>query len=177
MDNAIGVGLVTFCRRESLKLFLDCEFTQLNKDTKLISLALVAESGQEFYVELLDTYGITDCSEFVIEHVLPQLNSSLHGQTLLDAQASLSRFLERFEGRIEIYTDAPDWDWDFFCDLAYVNHHWPARVMNRPTNLTTLFSKANTDALLEVELPDLPHHALLDARILAMLYKGLASVS
>ncbi|EJN25447.1 hypothetical protein PMI36_01707 [Pseudomonas sp. GM79] len=160
-----------------LKLFLDCEFTRLNKDTKLISLALVAESGQEFYVELLDTYDVTDCSEFVIEHVLPQLNPSLYGQTLAEAQASLSGFLACFDEALEICTDAPDWDWDFFCDLAYVDHHWPAHVMNRPTNLTTLFSKANTDLLQDMELPDLPHHALLDARILSLLYKGLASAS
>jgi len=39
-----------------MKLFLDCEFTQLNQSTKLISLALVSESGDEFYVELTDTY-------------------------------------------------------------------------------------------------------------------------
>jgi len=160
-----------------LKLFLDCEFTRLNKNTQLISLALVAESGQEFYVELLDTYGITDCSEFVIEHVLPQLNPSLHGQTFAGAQTSLSGFLARFDEMLEICTDAPDWDWDFFCDLAYVNHRWPAHVINRPTNLTTLFSKAHTDTLQDVELPDLPHHALLDARILALLYQGLASAS
>jgi hypothetical protein len=38
-----------------MKLFLDCEFTQLNQSTKLISLALVAETGTEFYVELTDT--------------------------------------------------------------------------------------------------------------------------
>ena len=158
-----------------MKLFLDCEFTRLNKDTKLISLALVAESGQEFYVELLDTYDVTDCSEFVIEHVLPQLNPSLHGQTLAEAQAALSGFLACFDERLEICTDAPDWDWDFFCDLAYVDHRWPAHVINRPTNLITLFSKVSTHALQDVELPDLPHHALLDARILALLYKGLAS--
>lgn len=41
-----------------MKLFLDCEFTQLNKDTKLISLALVTQTGEEFYVELSDTYTI-----------------------------------------------------------------------------------------------------------------------
>ena len=39
-----------------MKLFLDCEFTQLNQGTKLISLALVSEAGDEFYVELTDTY-------------------------------------------------------------------------------------------------------------------------
>lgn len=158
-----------------MKLFLDCEFTRLNKDTKLISLALVAESGQEFYVELLDTYGVADCSEFVIEHVLPQLNPSVYGQTLVEAQASLSGYLACFDESLEICTDAPDWDWDFFCDLAYVDHRWPAHVMNRPTNLITLFSEANTVALQDVELPDLPHHALLDARILALLYNSLAS--
>mgnify|MGYP006318833311 CR=1 FL=1 len=97
-----------------MKLFLDCEFSQLNKDTKLISLALVAESGEEFYVELSDTYDLSDCSDFVIEHVLPQLNPSLHGQTLTEAQAALSGFLACFDERLEICTDAPDWDWDFF---------------------------------------------------------------
>ncbi|WP_411960632.1 hypothetical protein ACK3BE_09210 [Pseudomonas mandelii] len=158
-----------------MKLFLDCEFTRLSKDAKLISLALVADSGEEFYVELLDTYGVADCSEFVIEYVLPQLNPSLHGQTFAEAQASLSGFLACFDEMLEICTDAPDWDWDFFCDLAYVDHRWPAHVINRPTNLITLISKVSTNALQNVELPDLPHHALLDARILALLYKGLAS--
>jgi hypothetical protein len=158
-----------------LKLFLDCEFTRLNKDTRLISLALVAESGQEFYVELLDTYDVTDCSDFVIEHVLPQLNPSVYGQTLVGAQAALSGFLARFDEVLEICTDAPNWDWDFFCDLASVDNHWPANVMNRPTNPITLFSKVSTNALQDVELPDLPHHALLDARILALLCSSLAS--
>ena len=160
-----------------MKLFLDCEFSQLNKDARLVSLALVAESGQEFYVELLDTYDVTDCSEFVIEHVLPQLNPSVYGQTLVEAQASLSGYLAHFDEILEICTDAPDWDWNFFCDLAYVHNRWPAHVINRPTNLTTLFSQAITDALQDVELPDLPHHALLDARILALLYQGLAPAS
>ena len=158
-----------------MKLFLDCEFSQLNKDTKLISLALVAESGEEFYVELSDTYDLSDCSDFVIEHVLPQLNPSLHGQTLAGAQSALSGFLACFDEPLEICTDAPNWDWDFFCDLAYVDHRWPAHVINRPTNLIMLFSQAHTDTLQEVELPDLPHHALLDARILALLYNSLAS--
>lgn len=37
-----------------MKLFLDCEFTQLNQNTKLISLALVSEVDDEFYIELTD---------------------------------------------------------------------------------------------------------------------------
>lgn len=100
------------------------------KDARLVSLALVADSGQEFYVELLDTYDVTGCSEFVIEHVLPRLNPSVYGQTLVEAQTSLSGFLACFDESLEICTDAPDWDWDLFCDLAYVDHRWPAHVMN-----------------------------------------------
>jgi hypothetical protein len=56
-----------------MKLFLDCEFTQLSTQAKLISLALVAENGRELYVELLDTWRPENCSDFVIEIVLPQL--------------------------------------------------------------------------------------------------------
>ena len=44
-----------------MKLFLDCESTQLNQDTKLISLAFVSEAGDEFYVEMTDTYEVEDC--------------------------------------------------------------------------------------------------------------------
>lgn len=39
-----------------MRLFLDCEFTELSEQAKLISLALVAEDGSEFYVELLDSW-------------------------------------------------------------------------------------------------------------------------
>lgn len=56
-----------------MRLFLDCEFTELSAAAKLISLALVAEDGREFYVELLDTWQEEDCSDFVKEIVLPQL--------------------------------------------------------------------------------------------------------
>lgn len=47
-----------------MRLFLDCEFTQLTAQAKLISLALVAEDGREFYVELLDSWRLEDCSDF-----------------------------------------------------------------------------------------------------------------
>ena len=161
-----------------MKLFLDCEFTQLNRDTKLISLALVSEAGDEFYVELTDTYATHDCSDFVIQNVLPQLDVSLHGQTLSKAQTSLLAFLTNLDGLLEICSDAaPDWDWDFFCQLAYVNHRWPAQVINRPTNLLHLFRHLVADEVGNVAFPELPHHALLDARLLVDLYCRLTAGS
>lgn len=160
-----------------MKLFLDCEFSQLNLDTKLISLALVSEAGHEYYVELKDTYVTVDCSDFVIQNVLPQLDLARHGQTLVEAQTSLLAFLSNLEGPLEICSDAPEWDWDFFCQLAYVNHRWPANVANRPTNMIVLFRHLEADDIDNVTLPELPHHALLDARILADLYRRLTDGS
>lgn len=160
-----------------MKVFLDCEFTQLNRDTKLISLALVSEAGHEFYVELTDTYQVADCSDFVIQNVLPQLNLPVHGQTLVEAQASLLAFLGGLEGLVEVCSDAPEWDWDFFCQLAYVNDRWPINVANRATNLILLFRHLEADDIGDVTLPELPHHALLDARLLADLYRRLTAGS
>lgn len=160
-----------------MKVFLDCEFTQLNRDTKLISLALVSEAGHEYYVELTDTYLVGDCSDFVTQNVLPQLNLPKHGQPLVEAQTSLFAFLGSLEGPLEVCSDAPEWDWDFFCDLAYVNNRWPAHVANRATNLILLFAHLEGDDIGDVVLPELPHHALLDARLLADLYRRLATGS
>lgn len=160
-----------------MNLFLDCEFTQLNRDTKLISLALVSEAGHEFYVELTDTYQVANCSDFVIQNVLPQLNLAEYGQTLAEAQSSLLAFLSDLEGPLEVCSDAPDWDWDLFCQLAYVNNRWPANVANRSTNLILLFRHFEADDIGNVTLPELPHHALLDARLLADLYRRLIAGS
>ncbi len=82
-----------------MKLFLDCEFTQLNRDTKLISLALVSEAGHEYYVEITDTYQVADCSDFVIQNVLPQLNLPDHGQPLVELKPHCSLSLATLKAR------------------------------------------------------------------------------
>ena len=159
-----------------MKIFLDCEFTQLNRYSKLISLALVSESGEEFYVELTGSYSVEDCSDFVIQNVLPQLDPLRYGQSLVEARASLRKFLGCFDEELEVCSDAPHWDWQLFRDLVSVDHQpWPLHVMDQPTDLTILFNQVSAEALEQVELSDLPHHALLDARMLAKLFRILAS--
>jgi hypothetical protein len=160
-----------------MKLFLDCEFSQLNQESKLISLALVSETGEEYYVELTDTYLVDDCSDFVIQHVLPQLDLQRHGLSMIDAQASLRKFLNDFDDPLEVCSDAPEWDWGFFCQLADANHRWPSHVANQPTNLIQLLRYLDADDIADVALPELPHHALLDARVLAGLYQLLSSAN
>lgn len=101
-----------------MRLFLDCEFTQLSKQAKLISLALVSEDGREFYVELLNAWREEDCSDFVKDIVLPQLWGESHSLPIIEAREALLKFLVSFESELEIVTDAPDYDWELFCELA-----------------------------------------------------------
>lgn len=145
-----------------MKAYLDCEFTQLSPAAKLISLALVSEDGREFYVELLDSWSTDDCSDFVIEVVLPQLGGGAYAMPMMAARDELLAFLEVFTEMVEIVTDAPQYDWELFCELAYFDGRWPGNVRSTPTDATTL------NALNDGE--PLPHHALLDARIIAGMF-------
>lgn len=150
-----------------MKVVVDCEFTQLNPDSKLISMALVAEDGRELYFELNDNYTISDCSEFVVERVLPQLTGDQDLMSTEDARNRLLGFLAKFDG-VDIMSDAPAWDWDFFCSIAYHQGKWPNNISNRPVNLIDLY---NEKGIQTDDAPELPHHALLDARMLMHYYK------
>lgn len=145
-----------------MRLFLDCEFTRLNADAKLVSLAMVAEDGREFYVELLDTWRAEDCSEFVLKVVLPQLWGGVHALPVFEARKELLEFLASFDEVLEVVTDAPQYDWQLFCELVYDDGHWPRIVRNFPTDATTLSPTSEGE--------ELPHHALLDARIIAGMF-------
>ncbi|MEE4305660.1 3'-5' exoribonuclease [Pseudomonas alliivorans] len=145
-----------------MRLFLDCEFTRLSAQAKLISLALVAEDGREFYVEVIDAWREDDCSDFVKEIVLPQLWGGQYAMPLIEARSALLRFLATYDEEIKLVTDAPIYDWELFCELAYDNGRWPKNVRNYPTDATTL-SPTSDGAVL-------PHHALLDARIIARMF-------
>jgi hypothetical protein len=145
-----------------MRLFLDCEFTQLSSAAKLISLALVAENGREFYVELQDTWQPCDCSDFVKDIVLPQLWGESYSLPIVQARVSLLGFLTSFKNEVEIVTDAPEYDWELFCDLVYEAGRWPRIVRNFPTDATTLVPTSEGE--------ELPHHALLDARIIAGMF-------
>lgn len=149
-----------------MKLFLDTEFTGLHRDAKLISLALVAETGEEFYVEMADGYGVEDCSDFVVETVLPQLDLQRHGQTIAEAKALLQKFFLSFDVTLQVCSDAPAWDWHFFCQLAQVDGRWPENLLVEPTDLSEMCSGAALTIEIENLLVEPPHHALDDARLM-----------
>lgn len=158
--------VMVIVRMESMKVFLDTEFTGLHRDAKLISIALVAETGEEFYVELTDEYGKEDCSDFVVKTVLPQLDLQRHGKTLADAKEQLQKFFHRFDVNLQICSDAPEWDWKFFCYVAQTGSEWPSNVLATPTDLSNMVGNAVLNSDIERLLVEPPHHALADARLM-----------
>ena len=148
-------------RMTTHRIYLDTEFTNLNRYTcKLISLALVVPSGPEFYVELTDACEEGDCSDFVREIVLPQLDQAAYGRTTEQARIELLGFLHRLS-QVEIISDAPYWDWPMLMWLAG-HAGLPANVEQQPGLLSIDFDADYSGA-------EPPHHALQDARLLAAL--------
>lgn len=94
--------------------------------------------------------------------VLPQLWGAEYAMPIIEARAALLRFLATYDEELEIVTDAPAYDWELFCELAYDDGKWPQNVRNFPTDATTLTATNDGE--------ELPHHALLDARIIASMF-------
>jgi hypothetical protein len=149
------------------RLYIDTEFTQLNSARQLISLALVDAHGHEFYVEINDTWTEQDCSDFVKEIVLPQLDLSALGLPVQQARSALKAFLASL-GTVEVIGDALAWDWPLFLELLGPD--------GLPANVLGCREIAPESLGLSVDLQQLlasaPHHALLDARILAEIYQA-----
>ena len=144
------------------RAYLDTEFTTLNQYTyKLISLALVVPHGPELYLELTDAWEESDCSDFVLEVVLPQLDLETHGRTTEQARIELLDFLEQL-GPVDIICDAPHWDWPLLA--------WLAGPAGLPETVTR--GAISSDIALTYTGPEPPHHALADARMLAELVEG-----
>ncbi|MDO1434410.1 MULTISPECIES: hypothetical protein [Pseudomonas] len=144
------------------RAYLDCEFTSLDDYRELLSLALVVPNGPEFYVEIEGGWVRNDCSNFVQRVVLPQLDWERHGRSLSAATNELQDWLGQF-ARLEIISDAPQLDWPLLVRLAGPQG-LPNGIVARS------ISYANQKLLRNLEFP---HHALLDARLIAHFMETL----
>lgn len=145
------------------RLFLDTEFTSLSRHRRLISLALVDPSGPECYVELVEGWASEDCSEFVVQIVLPQLDLPARGMSREQARTALLRFLDGYAGA-EIISDALAWDWPLLVELL--------APLGLPDNVRG--HRQVDDPLAVLPSAAIPHHALYDARLLCALCEGRA---
>jgi len=142
-----------------MNIFIDTEFTNLH-DPRLVSLALVAETGEEFYAEL--PYDIRKCSEFVREVVVPLLGqdpvSRMDIDELLRRLNDWLRLVKPRNEDLVICYDS-EVDWNLFTQALNAQIPpwcWPRLVDDRISELLRYeFHQKN-------RLPE--HHALNDAR-------------
>lgn len=151
-------------------VFLDTEFSDFAKPD-LISLALVAEDGREFYAERTD-YPASECSAFVQEIVLPLLGR-VPGAACDSAELALrlqAWFHALSEPPIIIFDYETDWDL-----LAGAIPGRPLDSFAEPLHLDgyaishPFFEKAQ-NLVYTQDWP--PHHALADARALMAGYRA-----
>lgn len=124
---------------------LDCEFNSFGGE--LISMALVAQDGEEFYEVL--KYAHMDIDPWVAEHVIPILNKE--PVSLFAFQHKLEKFLCQYETPVVV----ADWHQDisYLCDAIITG---PGMRLRTPDM---------TMVVKDIEAPSkLPHNALEDAR-------------
>lgn len=178
------------------KIFLDTEFTGLHQNTTLISIALVAESGEEFYAEFND-YDPLQLNEWINEKVIKKLHlvdenesfSKINNTTKIKSNRGtikngLKDWLAQFDF-VEIWADVSAYDWVLFCELFGGARYIPENIFYAPFDLATLFrikglinpvDQFNNDVsrfrFAGID-DDNQHHSLADARAAMACFKKL----
>ena len=132
-----------------MNIFIDCEFNEFGGD--LISMALVADDGQEFY-EVLNLEKDYNYGSWVFANVVPWLNKDPITKQLF--QQKLWAFINQWE-EVHIIADWPD-DIKYFCMSLITG---PGMSINTPLELTM-----QIDRELDTSSSAILHNALEDAR-------------
>jgi hypothetical protein len=153
--------------KKPLPVFFDTEFTSLDANAELISIGLIAASGQEFYAEL--AVDPSKFSAFAIETVFPLLDGS-SPMTFSELAVSLKKWIESMKGEVVLISDAIKLDWPFIYDL-FEKLGYPKNMKQGepitfwvPKDNEKIFDQALEDYWLEHSAQR--HHALVDARSL-----------
>ncbi len=151
-----------------MRLFFDTEFTQfLPRHFELISIAVVADDGGEFYAEICD-FDRSKCSPFVRRFVLPKLDRA-PGRSMPKTQAR-EELLAWLAGYKE---HSPVLSFDYDGGLHLASHllielpEW----LGYENVFMQLSKKRIQQYLAESHAPI--HHGLHDARAIRYAYRPL----
>jgi len=144
-------------------VFFDTEFSNLFADADLVSIGMVAQSGETFYAESNEA-DMAFASEFVLEVVAPLLDAPARF-TLDEIGQQATAWLAQF-GSVTLLTDSPDYDWRFV-QRIFRNVGWPANLRHHPGNLNSVMAPAvdqfYQNAVARHQKTLRVHHALDDA--------------
>lgn len=150
-------------------IFLDTEFTGLHQRTSLISLGMVAQSGEEFYAEFTDfklPSSKFDDFKWITDNVLTHLylddsNQSFNLSNMYirgsksEVKSAIILWLEQFgitkneKGEIQqslyFWADVPHYDWVLFCELFDGARNIPKQIHYMCLDLATLLYARGKD--------------------------------
>lgn len=132
-----------------MNMFIDCEFNGFGGD--LISMAIVADDGSEFY-EVLNLENDYSYNKWVATNVVPYLDKEPITVQLF--QQRLWEFINKWQ-TVHIIADWPD-DIKYFCQSLITG---PGIAINTPPKLTI-----EIDRTLNTSSSRVLHNALEDAR-------------
>jgi hypothetical protein len=182
------------------KIFFDCEFTGLHQKTTLISIGLVADSGERFYAEFND-FDKEQVDGWIQANVVDKLqfynSTSSANQSETDYQNpfktlnvvgssyfvkyNLEAWLSQFK-EIEIWSDCLSYDWVLFCQIFGHAFNIPKNVYYIPFDICTLFKIKDIDPDISreefagIEEKNQKHNALFDAEIIKKCYDKLKTL-
>jgi hypothetical protein len=140
------------------KVFMDCEFTGLHQNTTLISIGLIAESGETFYAELTD-YDKSQIDEWLQKNVIDNLilanyldscefEIKEHDTVVLANKETTKKYLDiwlrQFE-QVEIWSDCLSYDWVLFNQIFGHAFNIPKNVYYIPFDICTMFKERGID--------------------------------
>ncbi len=142
-----------------MNIYFDTEFTGLHQKTTLISIGMVADSGQTIYCELTD-YDKSQVNDWIKENVIDKLlfnhldNAGIasadeggHWQikaNSLSVRQHIERWLSQFD-TVEIWSDCLAYDWMLFCQLFGHAFNIPKNVYYIPFDIATLMKVKGVD--------------------------------
>ena len=139
-----------------MRMYIDCEFNGFGGH--LMTMALVAEDGKEFYVDV-DSHKEYLC-DFVQKHVVPVIDIPGATPEAIPYNMlpyALSEFLFQY-GIVHLVADWPD-DIKYFCEALITA---PGERVNTPEMIMQIVREDGE--------PEVPHNALSDARALRNVY-------
>ena len=173
-----------------MKIFFNCEFTGLHKNTTLISMGLTADDGKEFYCEFTD-YAEDQVDEWIRENVIKNLmfadqeefSRRLGSVTFVKGDKEkiakeLFKWLQQYK-TVELWSDCHHYDVVLFHDIFGGAFSIPDNIYYIPYDISTVFKIYGIDpdisreAFIDRPIAGKKHNALYDARVIKSCYDKL----
>ena len=173
---------------KTTKLFFDTEFTGLHQNTTLISIGVIAESGETFYAEFID-YDKSQVDDWIQNNVINHLciPDNIGEQEVCTFKGNKDHiknmfklWLYKFE-QVEMWSDCLSYDWVLFCQLFGHAFNIPENVYYNPFDICTLFKIKGVDPdVNREEFSDqylvLKHNAIYDAHTIKGCFNKLQTL-